>query len=394
VLKLSTHLGVSGTVRTILLMLTAGLVNAAGQTIVFDQTIGPPPATNSFDISFVKNDIGAYILADRKDNAVDLFNASALTFLGGIGTGGFAGTGPATCGAPHACGGPNGVLIDNNNHVWAGDGPASSCTTAECRCFAGETTSMVKEYELAVSSGATGRLACLDTGGNFRADEMAFDPRDNLLIVANDADGFLSLIQTSGTPSIVDQFFYADNDVGQPASARGLATPGGGIEQPVWNPQQGFFYLALPMGGMVGRVDVFNPKPGRLVLLRTIDVPGCVNGPSGLAINNSDQLLGACDNGVALINANSGKVSILGETTGIGGADEIWFDPGSNAWYVSAPGANLGVVSNSPGNPIQVVVQPGCCGHSVAAFTGSNNQSFIFDPNSAGTGISVFKAQP
>jgi hypothetical protein len=50
---------------------------------------------------------------------------------------------------------------------------------------------MVKEYEIGVSSGATGRLACLDTGGNFRADEMAFDPRDNLLIVANDADGFL-----------------------------------------------------------------------------------------------------------------------------------------------------------------------------------------------------------
>ena len=393
-LKLSTHPAVSGTVRTILLMLTAGLVNAAGQTIVFDLTIGPPPATTAFDISFVKNDISTYILADRKNNAVDLFNASALTFLGGIGSGGFVGNGPATCAVPHACAGPNGVLIDNNNHVWAGDGPASSCTTAECRFFAGETTSMVKEYELAVSSGATGRLACLDTGGKFRADELAFDPRDNLLIVANDADGFLSLINTSGTPSIVDQFFYADNDVGQPASARGLATPGGGIEQPVWNPQQGFFYLALPQGGTVGRVDVFNPKPGRLVLLRTIDVPGCVSGPSGLAINNSDQLLGACANGVALIDANSGKVTILGEVTGIGGADEIWFDPGSNAWYVSAPGGKLGVVSNSPGNPIQVVIQPGCCGHSVAAFTGSNNQSFVFDPNSAGTGISVFKAQP
>src|SRR5215472_15005616 len=320
-LKLSTHLAVFGTVRTILLMLTAGLVNAAGQTIVFDLTIGPPPATNSFDISFVKNDISTYILADRKNNAVDLFDASKLTFLGGIGSGGFVGTSPATCAVRNACGGPNGDLIDNNNHVWVGDGPASSCRTAGCRCFDGETTSMVKEYQLAVSSGATGRLACLDTGGNFRADEMAFDPSDNLLIVANDDDGFLSLINTSGTPSIVDQFFYADNDVGKPASARGLSTPGGGIEQPVWNPQQGFFYLALPQGTTVGRADVFNPKPGKLVLLRTIDVPGCDGGPSGLAINNSDQLLGACGNGVALINANSGEVTILGTNAGIGGAD-------------------------------------------------------------------------
>ena len=81
----------------------------------------------------------------------------------------------------------------------------------------------------------------------------------------------------------MDQFFYADNDVGKPASARGLSTPGGGIEQPVWNPQQGFFYQALPQGTTVGRVDVFNPKPRKLVLLRSIDVPGCDGGPSGEA---------------------------------------------------------------------------------------------------------------
>ena len=55
-------------------------MNAADPTVTFDLTIGPPPATNSFDISFVKNDIRTYILADRTNNAVDLFNASALTF--------------------------------------------------------------------------------------------------------------------------------------------------------------------------------------------------------------------------------------------------------------------------------------------------------------------------
>jgi hypothetical protein len=267
-----------------------------------------------------------------------IFDASKLTFTGDIGHLGFVGNGPAMCAVAHACAGPNGVLIDNNNHVWPGDGPASGCTTPACPCSPGETTSMVKEYNLAVSSGAAGRLACLDTGGNFRADEMAFDPRDNLLIVANDADGFLSLINTSGTPSIVDQFFNADNDVGQPASARGLSTPGGGIEQPLWNPQQGFVYQALSQGTTVGRVDIFNPKPGKLVFLRSIEVPGCDGGPSGLAINSSDQLLGACGNGVASINSNSGKVTILGTAATLRGADEIWFDPGSNAWYVSTLG--------------------------------------------------------
>jgi hypothetical protein len=384
---------------TALFVLSAGLVWASSPDVTFDTTIGPHPATASFDISFVKNDIGAYILADRTNNAVDLFDAKALTFTGGIGSGGFVGNHPA-CAKLRACSGPNGDLIDSSNHVWAGDGPASDCSTAACACFTGETTSMVKEYTLAPSSGATGRLACIDTGGKFRADEMAFDPRDNLLLVANDVDGFLSLINTNSA-SIVDQFFYKDNDVSKPASAGGLATPGGGIEQPVWNPQQGFFYQALPAGtSTVGRVDVFNPKPGRLVYLRSIDVPNCDGGPSGLDLDpNTHQLLGACDNGVALIDANSGKVTILGQpgtpgTVTLGGADEIWFDPGSNAWYVSTP-AKLGVVSAAPGNAVQNITAPGaCCGHSVAAFSSSGSQSFIFDPNSTGTGISVFTATP
>ena len=375
-----------------LFALSAGLVLAASPSVTFDTTIGPPPATAAFDIGFVNNETGDYVLADRTNNAVDWFNAKALTFTGAIGGGGFVGN-PATCPVPRACGGPNGDLIDNNGHVWAGDGPASSCGSDACRCFAGETTSMVKEYTLAVSSGTTGRLACLDTGGKFRADEMAFDPRDNLLLVANDIDGFLTLISTSGTPRIVDQFFYSDNDVGKPASSGGLATPGGGIEQPVWNPQQGFFYLALPQGTTVGRVDVFNPKAGKLVFVRSLDVAGCTGGPSGLAINTSDELLGECSgSGAALINARNGKTSIIGTAESLGGADEIWFDPGSNAWYVSTPG-KLGVVSGVD-HSVQDKVQPGCCGHSVAAYTASSSQSFIFDPNAVGNGISVFKAVP
>jgi hypothetical protein len=375
------------------------LVWAAALTVTFNATIAPPPATTSFDTSFVKNDIARYVLADRTNNAVDLFDLSetaASTFSGYIGKGGFVGR-VATCEMPRGCSGPNGVLIDNNNHVWAGDGPAAKCTTAGCSCFAGEKTSMVKAYTLAPSSEATGRLACLDTGGNFRAGEMAFDPRDDLLLVANDLDGFLSLIRTTGTPAIVDQFFYADNDLGKPASVSGLSTAGGGIEQPVWNPQQGFFYQAIPQGGSttVGRVDIFNPKPGKLVFLRSIDVPGCDGGPAGLAINSDRELLVACGNGAALIDANSGTVSIIGTAATIGGADKIWFDPGSNAWYLGiGAGEQLGVVSADPGHAVQVVKQAGCCGHSVAAWTADSSNSFIFVPNTAGTGISVFHAVP
>jgi len=52
------------------------------------------------------------------------------------------------------------------------------------------------------------------------------------------------------------------------------------------------------------------------------------------------------------------------------------------------------VVSASPDHTVSAATHTGCCGHSVAAFTASASKSFIFDPNSAGTGISVFKAMP
>jgi hypothetical protein len=371
-------------------VLSAGLALAAtSPSVSFDTTIGPPPAAASFDIGFVKNDIGSYILADRTNKAVDLFNAKTLSFTGGIGSHGFVGV----CTATPGCSGPDGDLIDSSNHVWVGDGPAADCSTAGCACFTGETTSMLKEYTLAPSIGATGRLACIDTGGKARVDEMAFDPRDKLLIAANDDDGFLNMVQTT-TASIANQFFYADNDLGKPATVSGLSTPGGGIEQPVWNPQQGFFYLALPQGATVGRLDVFNPKPGKLVFLRSINVPGCTGGPSGLALDPAtNQFLGACANGVALIDANSGRVTILGSQASVGGADELWFDPGSNAWYISTPN-QLGVVSADSGHAIQVVTHTGCCGHSVAAYTANSTHSFILDPNRTGTGISVFSATP
>lgn len=59
-----------------------------------------------------------------------------------------------------------------------------------------------------------------------RADEMAYDPRDHLLIVANNAgdpDAFMTLISTTSL-TVVDQIVF-------PA-----AKFSGGIEQPVWDP--------------------------------------------------------------------------------------------------------------------------------------------------------------
>lgn len=80
--------------------------------------------TNGFDISWADNSTQKYYLADRTNNAIDLVDAATDTFLGFIGKGQYTGTKPCP-GQPkdlRHCAGPNGVVTDDQGHVWAGDG--------------------------------------------------------------------------------------------------------------------------------------------------------------------------------------------------------------------------------------------------------------------------------
>ena len=64
--------------------------------------------------------------------------------------------------------GPDGVVVTvSNKELWAGDGDST-----------------VKVVDLVANK----VVATISTGGKFRADEMAYDPKDNILMVANNAD--------------------------------------------------------------------------------------------------------------------------------------------------------------------------------------------------------------
>ncbi|HEX6510654.1 MAG TPA: hypothetical protein VF157_00015 [Chloroflexota bacterium] len=353
----------------LVLMMGTGVAAASTSTVTFSKDINPP-STKSFDISWVENSTGIDFVADRTNNAVDMIDAPSDTFLGYIAQGQFTGTGPRPCTAPgnsHACGGPNGVLTDSSHDVWAGDG-----------------NSTVKVLKPQPNTGAAAVLATIATGGTFRADEMAYDPRDQIVLVANDAEGFLTFIHAAGASSSVEtHFYYADNTVGQPATKAGFSTPGGGIEQPVWDPGTGLFYQALPANSpsTQGRIDVFTAS-GSYVKSYTIN--GCTNGPTGLALGSNGAFLGACDNGAAVVEVHSGVTRSI--VSGVGGADEIWFNPGDHNFYLAISGGpNLGVVNGD--NYHVVTVASGHGGHSVAAYAGNNQ---VFDPEKSGGGVAVY----
>src|ERR1017187_9627235 len=130
---------------------------------------GTPAAKSlaSFDISFVDPTIGLYALGDRTNNAVDLVDTHSNTFLGFCGHGKFTG---AT--GNNNTSGPDGVLIRDHSEIWAGDG-----------------NSTVKVFDVAGCGETTAPTHTIITGSpaDNRADEMCYDPRDNLIMVANNA---------------------------------------------------------------------------------------------------------------------------------------------------------------------------------------------------------------
>ena len=209
------------------------------------------------------------------------------------------------------------------------------------------------------------------TGGQGRADELAFDPIHHLILIANDraVDLFVAFITTTNPPHVVGKIFYDGSVPGNPKST-------GGIEQPVWDGANGRFYLAIPatVAHPNGEVDEIDPVAMKI----TREFPTTC-GPAGLALIPGQHLITSCGD---VITISSGAVV---NTPGVG-ADEIWFNPGDERVYFGGyKGINVPVVSAlSPYNQIDNLVvgliaippAPNHTTHSVAADS-ENNRVFV-----------------
>src|SRR5262249_40251706 len=162
-------------------------------------------------ISFVDPAIGLYALGDRTNNAIDLVDTHDLIFLGFCGQGHFTG---AT--GNNDTSGPDGVLIRESREIWAGDG-----------------NSTVKVFDVAGCDGTTSPKQTISTGSpsDNRADEMCYDPVDQLILVANNAADppFATLISTLGPTYVPVAKIKFDGTNGAPKTTNG-------IEQCQWSP--------------------------------------------------------------------------------------------------------------------------------------------------------------
>ena len=323
----------------------------------------PGNLSGGFDISWVDSAAGRYFLADRGNAGIDVIDAENNSFLFTIT--GFAGvvgpdlSGPNGVVAIHA----RGQLGAGDGHdrleLWVGDGvPPGQKSTVK-----------VVDLETCNAQGVC-KVDSISTGGNHRADELAYDPVDKIILVANDADvpaPFVTFISAESR-SVLGKIVY-DGSHGNPNST-------GGIEQPVWDQQRHLFYLAIPstVANPNGEVDEIDP---RTQMVTRVFSTSC--GPAGLALLPGQHLITSCGD---VLDIESGKVET---TVAGGGGDEIWFNPGDERVYfgggldrLSVPVVDieLGECFSPHLITTLTVGTPGNTTHSVAADS-ENNRIFV-----------------
>jgi len=349
-------------------------------TYSFQTKINPPNST-SFDISFVDETLHLYTLADRATNGIDVVNTMTNTFVGTAGAGAFAGLGTAVPGfARNPNAGPNGQVSLGNGLVAAGDGnstlkivqvsPLSATPVA--------TIAVPNPYtgpNLApnICQGTTGATTGQPTvgAGNFRVDEMAYDPTDNVIAAISDnaCPSFITFFQGTSPYAIL--------------GAVALTTANGGAEQTVWDPAQGLFLSAIPSTTVHpnGEIDEFSPKTFKLVAAIGLPV-NC--GPSGLALGKNETIVAACGNTLAMTTFNAVTFAQLNNAPGPS-PDEVWYSPYSNRFYgADTTGATLAVLDGSGNLLARVATSTGA--HSVAVEGLTDN---VYVPQSTGANIGI-----
>ena len=339
--------------------------------------IPPPGTTFSFDIGFVDEASHLYYLADKATKGLDVVNSITGVYLGSAGGGAFVGAGSPVVGfARNPGGGPNGDVALGNGLAAVGDGN-STLKIVNTLSISGSTVANISvpnpytgpNLPAGVCQGPSNATGQPTVGaGNFRVDEMAYDPTDNVIAAVSDnaCPVFITFFQGTAPYTILAQV--------------ALTTANGGAEQTVYDPKQGLFLSAIPSTttNPGGEIDVFSPKT--FTLTKVMPLTNC--GPSGLALGANETMVTACASSMETLNAVT--AAVMNNYAGPS-CDEVWYSPGSNRFYGADTGEGLLVVLDGSGNFLASA--PTSSGaHSVAV---ESLNDHVFVPQSAGANIGI-----
>jgi hypothetical protein len=320
--------------------------------------VNPTQKFSAFDISFADSVTGDVFIADRSNAGVDIFSGSGLTQISRAL--GFVGVDPRG----NNFSGPDGVLTVTSGGV----------TTL----YAGDGNSTLKVFQFTNPANPGGVAATFSTGGTTRVDEMAYSPTSHQVLAANNAEtpAFGNLFSTNNGHLPVALTTTPGVGIQVPTGQGGI--PAGGMEQPAWNPLTtvnggASFWVSIPQLGIGGANDPggisqisttgtvlqtisFNPQ----LLSGAISSAGC--GPSGLAVASNGNMLVGCNTAgpsqAILVDKNGNFIAAVGKTPlpgqiGLGGTDEVWYDPFTNKFYATG-----GPGGATPGTRFFDVIDP------------------------------------
>jgi len=337
---------------SLLSCVAAGHVGAAELKMIWKAQI-PGAALDSFDISYVDQKTNRYYVADRSNKAVDIIDGTSGAYVGRV---------PGFVGLPEDkdtdLAGPNGVLVIGSE-LWAGDGDSS-----------------VKVVDLKTRK----IVETIHTGGKKRADEMAYDPKHHIFLVANDADDppFVTLISTRPGHRILKKVVING------------ATDG--IEQSIYYAPKNIFLMSIPQlkgDKSTGGIALIDPLKGEVT--GVMKVSDCA--PTGLAQGPGHNLVIGCSAGgkesklkpvTLILNGDSGaEVATIPD---IGTADEVAYSAKNDQYYITGRdmpnGSVLGVIDARTNTLIQSIPTGGDA-HSVAA-SDVNGHVFVPLPKTGG----------
>ena len=206
--------------------------------------------------------------------------------------------------------------------------------------FAGDYPSLVRVFDLSKSTTSPPEIAEINTGGAFRADEMDYDPIDEVVMVSNgdSLPAFVTIISTK-TLSIVKQVTF-DGTNGTPDTSQG------GIGSVLYDNRTNKFLVSIPEVGSdltAGAVTEMDPVTGE-VTQEFSGLNNCM--PSGMAVGPGENVLVTCDPGFPapdpvafaprtyVINGRTG--AIVANLTQVGGVDFGAYNPGDHHYYLGA----------------------------------------------------------